>query len=77
MFSNFFLAYSHIPHFHQKNCSDFAPSALRLRMEESAVIFAAYDVWHGEDVRAPHIEALWLMFVMNSEAANEHFQQRR
>ena len=31
--------------------SDFGLSALRLRMEESALIFAAYDVWYGEDMR--------------------------
>ena len=27
----------------------FCPIALRLRMEESVVIFAAYDVWYVED----------------------------
>ena len=36
--------------------SDFGPSALRLRMEESAVIFAAYDVWYGEDMRGRPIK---------------------
>ena len=46
-------------------------------MEKSAVIFAAYDVWYGEDVRVPHIEALWLMFVVDVESANKHFQQIR
>ena len=36
------------------NCfySDFGPSALQLRMEESKVIFATYDIWwYGEDMR--------------------------
>ena len=47
MFSTFFLAYSTF--FHLKKCfySDFWPSALRLRMEESAVILAAFDVCYG------------------------------
>lgn len=31
--------------------SDVGPSALRIRMEESAVIVAAYDVLYGEDMR--------------------------
>ena len=30
--------------------SDFGPSVLQLRMEESAVIFATYDAWYGEDM---------------------------
>ena len=31
--------------------SDVGPSALRLKMEESAVIVATYDVLYGEDMR--------------------------
>ena len=31
--------------------SDFRPSALRLIMEESAAVLAAYDVRYGEDMR--------------------------
>ena len=46
VFNFFFL---HIRRFSTKK--KFGPSALRLRMEESAVIFAAYDVWYGEDMR--------------------------
>ena len=47
MHNNVFNFFSGIPSFfHQTKSSyfDFGPSALRLRMEESAVIFAAYDV---------------------------------
>ena len=51
MFSNFFLAYSSFFHLKKISYSDFGPSALRLRMEESAVIFAAYDVRYGEDMQ--------------------------
>ena len=42
-------------------------------MEESAVSFAAYDVWYGEDMREhPHIEAVFrLMFVVNIESAKK------
>ena len=44
---NLFLAYR--PFFFQEKCfdSNFGLSALWLRMEESAVIFAAYDVIAG------------------------------
>ena len=51
MFSTFFLAYPSFFHLKKIFYSDFGPSALRLRMEKSAVIFAAYDVWYGEDMR--------------------------
>ena len=44
MLSIFFLAYPSFFHLKKFFYSDFGPSALRLRMEESAVIFAAYDV---------------------------------
>ena len=73
VFNLFFLAYPSF--FHLKKCfySDFGPSELRLIMEESAVIFAAYDVWYGEDMREhPHIEAVFrLMFVVNIESAKK------
>ena len=51
MFSTFFLA--HPSFFHLQKCFyfDFGPSALRLRLEELAVIFAAYDVLYGEDMQ--------------------------
>ena len=51
IFSTFLLPYPSF--FHLKECfySDFGPSALRLRMKESAIIFAANDVWYGEDMR--------------------------
>lgn len=60
MFSTFFLAYPLF--FHLKKCfySDFGSSALRLRMEESVVIFSANDrcmIW-GRRERTPDIEAL-------------------
>ena len=50
MFSTFFLAYPSFFHLKKLFYSDFGPSALRLRMEESVVIFAAYDVWYVEDM---------------------------
>ena len=40
MFSTFFLAYPSFFHLKKFFYSDFGPSALRLRMKESAVIFA-------------------------------------
>ena len=48
--STFFLAYPSFFSPKKSFYSDFRPSTLRLRMEESAVIFAAYDVY-GEDMR--------------------------
>ena len=44
MLSTFFLAYPSFFHLKKFFYSDFGPSALRLRMEESAVIFAAFDI---------------------------------
>ena len=44
MFSTFFRAYPSFFQLKRFFYSDFGPLALRLRMEESAVIFAAYDV---------------------------------
>ena len=51
MFSTFFLAYPSFLHLFFFFYSDVWPSALRIRMEESAVIVAAYDVLYGEDMR--------------------------
>ena len=50
MFLTFFLAYPSFFHLIFFS-SAVGPSALRLRMEESAVIVAAYDVLYGEDMR--------------------------
>ena len=53
MFSTFLLAYLLFFHLKKFFYSDFGPSALRLRMEESAVIFAdymTYDIMY-EDMR--------------------------
>ena len=47
----------------------------RFRIEKSAVIFAAYDVWYGEHMRVSHVEAR--MFVEDVESANKHFRQIR
>ena len=64
MFSTFFW---HICRFSSsKKCfhSDFGPSAMRLRMEESAVIFAAYDIWYGEDMQVPPIYTVGAVFIL-------------
>ena len=54
--SNFFAGISVVfPPKKKCSYSDFVPSALRLKMEESAVIFAAYDVWYWEDMRERRI----------------------
>ena len=67
MFSTFFLAYPSFFHLKKCNLFQFGPLALWLRMEESAVIFAAYDVHLGRHARAPHVEAVFWLFVVNIE----------
>ena len=72
MFSTFFLTY---PSCFQLKCfySDFGPSALRLRMQESADIFCSLwrMIWERH-ARTPHIEAVFrLMFVVNIESAKK------